>query len=362
MPVGHHCHCRPFHTLFPSTQLLGASLTASPRRLRRVRVRSLSHITTARTPPGTASRHPNSGNRDPVWLPYAVYCNSCPTNAEQIEVETDYSARVRVLKQKLELLGINCHDFVTPGKYHHLFCPKCNGGQSMVRSLSLHILQDAGLAMWRCFHTECGWAGQAFADIGAACNDITGKVKSFGQMSEESLGLEPLGAKLIAYFGERMISEKTLQRNAVMQMANDKNVIAFTYRQNGLLVGCKYRTIGKKFWQVEGEIDKLSLEEAGLCNCVSVPGGAPGKVSDKEVPSFEKDTGYQYLWNCKENLDKVSRITLATDGDASGQALAEELARRLGKDRCWQVQWPKRPNSSCFKDANELRAEFNPHP
>lgn len=79
MPVGHHCLCRPFHTLFPSKQLLGASLTASPRRLRRVRVRSLSHITTARTPPGTASRHPNSGNRDPVWLPYAVYCNSCPS-------------------------------------------------------------------------------------------------------------------------------------------------------------------------------------------------------------------------------------------------------------------------------------------
>jgi len=29
-----------------------------------------------------------------------------------------------------------------------------------------------------------------------------------------------------------------------------QNVIAFTYRQNGLLVGCKYRTIEKRFWQV----------------------------------------------------------------------------------------------------------------
>lgn len=51
--------------------------------------------------------------------------------------------------------------------------------------------------------------------------------------------------------------------------------------------------------QVEGEIDKLSLEEAGLCNCVSVPGGAPGKVSDKEVPSFEKVcTGTTYFVDC----------------------------------------------------------------
>ncbi|GMN20035.1 hypothetical protein TIFTF001_047033 [Ficus carica] len=32
--------------------------------------------------------------------------------------------------------------------------------------------------------------------------------------------------------------------------------------------------------RVEGELDKLSVEEAGFQNCVSVPGGAPGKVSD----------------------------------------------------------------------------------
>jgi twinkle protein len=32
---------------------------------------------------------------------------------------------------------------------------------------------------------------------------------------------------------------------------------------------------------VEGEIDKLSMEEAGYRNCVSVPDGAPPKVSSK---------------------------------------------------------------------------------
>jgi twinkle protein len=34
-------------------------------------------------------------------------------------------------------------------------------------------------------------------------------------------------------------------------------------------------------WQVEGEIDKLSMEEAGFPNCVSVPDGAPPRVSNK---------------------------------------------------------------------------------
>lgn len=82
-------------------------------------------------------------------------------------------------------------------------------------------------------------------------------------------------------------------------------------RRNGVLVNCKYRSlINKKFWQekgaekilyglddikesneiiiVEGEIDKLSMEQAGLTNSVSVPGGAPQKVSTKELPSLDK--------------------------------------------------------------------------
>uniref|UniRef100_A0A2N9ITH4 Toprim domain-containing protein n=1 Tax=Fagus sylvatica TaxID=28930 RepID=A0A2N9ITH4_FAGSY len=382
MAVIHHCLYRPL-----------ASTTFWPNRLGRVWPLSFSHTHNNTTPP------PSS----PPYQP-----NTSTRISSQIGVAIDDSDKVRLLKHKMELLDIKCDDFVTPGRYHHLYCPKCKGGQSMVRSLSLHIIQDGGFAMWRCFHTECGWAGQVFADGRAAYNGVGKKVNSSGQISEESLGLEPLGAKvvwlkvhlskseivpvaevdgvleladifcciLITYFAERMISAKTLRRNAVMQLAADKNVIAFTYRQNGLLVGCKYRTIKKRFWQekgtekmlygiddindvaeiiiVEGEIDKLSLEEAGFCNCVSVPAGAPEKVSTKELPSVQKDLAYQYLWNCKENLDKVSRIILATDGDISGQALAEELARRLGKDRCWQVRWPKKDDSCCFKDANEV--------
>lgn len=35
-------------------------------------------------------------------------------------------------------------------------------------------------------------------------------------------------------------------------------------------------------------MDKLSMEEAGFRNCVSVPDGAPASVSEKELPSEEK--------------------------------------------------------------------------
>ncbi|XP_034698301.1 primase homolog protein-like isoform X1 [Vitis riparia] len=304
--------------------------------------------------------------------------STIPVRLDQPEDGSSDLDKLRVLRQKIEVSGITLDDSCVPGRYHHLICPKCNGGQLMERSLSLHITQDRNFAMWRCFRSTCGWAGRVLLESSAAYSEVTNN-----WMTVDSLGLEPLGDKLIAYFGERMISEKTLYRNAVMQLSGNQSgqliimsVIAFTYRQNGLLVGCKYRSMGKRFWQekgtekilyglddiqeaneiiiVEGELDKLSVEEAGFCNCVSVPGGAPQKVSAKELPSLDKDTAYHYLWNCKEYLDKASRIILATDGDSPGQALAEELARRLGKERCWRVSWPKKEDSSCFKDANEV--------
>ncbi|XP_048323401.2 primase homolog protein isoform X4 [Ziziphus jujuba] len=253
-----------------------------------------------------------------------------------------------VLKQKMELLGIICTHSCVPGHYYNLLCPKCKGGQSMERSLSLHIEQNGDFAMWRCFRFDCGWAGRAFADDQATRDGVHKKVTSTGNMTEKSLGLVPLDDKAIAYFRERMISEETLHRNGVMRLLGDKE-----RGTEKVLYGLDDIVDADEIIIVEGELDKLSMEEAGFRNCVSVPAGAPTKVSNK-LPSSSKDTAYQYLQNCKTYLDKVSRIILATDGDAPGQALAEELARRLGKDRCWQVRWPEKDEYSCFKDANEV--------
>ncbi|XP_050369847.1 primase homolog protein-like [Argentina anserina] len=305
-----------------------------------------------------------------------------PAKVEQHEEQSIDVPKVEVLKQKLELLGINCDSSCVPGHYSNVLCPKCNGGKSLERSLSLYIVEKGDLARWRCFRTDCNWADKVFLEGKAGHDEVKNKIEfqPFRQMTVEGLRLVPIGEKITAYFSERHISQKTLWRNAVMKLSNDvqrskEDVIAFTYRHNGIIVGCKYRTLDKRFWTergskkilygiddingateiiiVEGEIDKLSMEEAGFFNCVSAPGGGAGKNSPI-LPSAEKDTTFQYLWNCKHELDKVSRIILATDNDATGQALARALARRLGTDRCWQVSWPKKDESSCFKDANEV--------
>ncbi|KAB1210459.1 hypothetical protein CJ030_MR6G010755 [Morella rubra] len=286
---------------------------------------------------------------------------------------------MKILKQKLEEIGIDS-ELCTPGQYNHLLCPMCKGGDSEEKTLSLFVTEEGGAALWMCFRAKCGWKGSTKAigsnSLPGSFNEIP-KSRNRRQITAQNLQLEPLCGELVAYFAERSISRETLKRNAVMQKrTGDQVAIAFTYRRDGILVSCKYRDINKKFWQeadtdkifyglddikgksdiiiVEGEMDKLAMEEAGFRNCVSVPDGAPPSVSKKELPPEEKDTKYQYLWNCKEYLQEASRIIIATDGDPPGQALAEELARRLGRERCWRVSWPKKNQVQHFKDANEV--------
>ncbi|KAL8508285.1 hypothetical protein ACS0TY_018756 [Phlomoides rotata] len=297
--------------------------------------------------------------------------------------------QLMILKQKLQELGIDGSK-CTPGQHSGLICPSCKGGEKHETSLSLNISEDGGVAVWTCFRAKCGWSGKtrAFADVKstyATMSKITKVKKTIRVISEESLELEPLGNELRAYFAERMISEETLRRNGVMQKKAGpvQIAIAFPYRRNGELVSCKYRDSTKRFWQeastekifyglddiegasdviiVEGEMDKLAMEEAGFKNCVSVPDGAPPKASNKELPSEEEDTKYQYLWNCKDYTAKASRIILATDADPPGQALAEELARRFGRERCWRVKWPKKNDTEFFKDANEVLMYMGPN-
>ncbi|XP_023000969.1 twinkle homolog protein, chloroplastic/mitochondrial [Cucurbita maxima] len=294
--------------------------------------------------------------------------------------------RLNILKKKLQELDIDA-EFCVPGQTNHLLCPMCKGGDSGERALSLRISEDGGAAVWMCFRAKCGWKGRtlAFAD-GRPSHQSSGQLtlkQKKRKITVESLQLEPLCDELVAYFAERLISKDTLLRNSVMQKRSNNQIsIAFTYKRRGALISCKYRDVNKKFWQeantekifyglddidgasdiiiVEGEIDKLSMAEAGFHNCVSVPDGAPPSASQKDVPPVDQDTKYQYLWNCKDYLSKASRIILATDGDPPGQALAEEIARRVGRERCWRVKWPKKNEANHFKDANEVLMYLGP--
>jgi len=145
--------------------------------------------------------------------------------------------------------------------------------------------------------------------------------------------------------------------------------VGFPYYRGGALTAAKYRSIeDKDFIQdaggahdlfgidnvdpakpliiVEGEIDALTLIECGVENAVSVPGGAPLKVSDGKIHPSE-DKRFAFIWNAHEIIQAVPSVIIATDNDTPGQALAEELARRIGKDKCKLVKL-------IHKDLNDL--------
>jgi twinkle protein len=178
------------------------------------------------------------------------------------------------------------------------------------------------------------------------------------------------------WLASRGISKETADKMGLFaadrwfnRLDKKSDAIGFPYYRDGALIAAKYRSFpekdftqdqggahdffaldkvekGKPLIIVEGEIDCLTLIEAGIQNVVSVPSGAPIKVADgKVLPSEDKK--FSYVWNAREIIDAAPYIILATDQDPPGQALAEELARRIGKEKCRIAKFNK-------KDLNEV--------
>jgi twinkle protein len=61
---------------------------------------------------------------------------------------------------------------------------------------------------------------------------------------------------------------------------------------------------------VEGEMDKLALNEAGFDNVLSVPDGAPQRAKEGNLPPPDRDVKYSYLWNCRGVAITPSLITI----------------------------------------------------
>eukprot|EP00884_Botryococcus_braunii_P004140 jgi/Botrbrau1/13727/Bobra.0356s0007.1 len=280
----------------------------------------------------------------------------------------------RTLRDLLQEEGITAQQYF-PGE-HRLLCSRCHGGSTGEKSMALFIDPSGGVAKWLCHRATCGWTGMVnikspgqARQNGVAPGRVNTRQSSEVRPSKPQVEFTPLSPEALNFFSNRGISVETLQRNRIAMARafcpsrrKYEDAIAFPYYRGEELVNVKYRFVGaKEFSQVkgaekvlyglddvqgldeiivvEGEMDKLALEEAGFTNVVSVPDGAPAQVREGSLPSQEQDKKFAYLWNSRQVLDGAGRIILATDSDAPGQALAEELARRLGRERCWRVRW-----------------------
>lgn len=184
------------------------------------------------------------------------------------------------------------------------FCPYCGGGHSKDKeSFSINLNTGA----FKCFRSTCGKQGhfvQAARDFGYKL-DFEPTEKQYKQLPQKRIEVRD---SAVEYMKSRSISEAVCRAYRITSQKNKQDILVLPfYDENGELVTVKYRntkfvkgkTNGSKEWFerdtkpilfgmdkatdfekpliiTEGQIDALSLVEAGFPNAVSVPTGANG--------------------------------------------------------------------------------------
>lgn len=269
----------------------------------------------------------------------------------------DYEAAIRQMAKD-----------TTADQRHH--CPACHETRRNKHDRELSIKLDGNSILYNCWH--CSLSGKIPLHeprfIPAPKADPVFDV--IPVISPRSL---LAGNPMINYLATRGITRSVATDAGILYEESHlvggkyQRVIGFPYLKDGKPYAIKWRGIDDKafsqtgaaqtLWGIEriqkgqplviceGEIDALSMWQAGV-PAVSVPNGAPQKVSASSPKA--DDRKYLYLQDLEAILDGIPKVIVATDGDVQGEALGEELARRLGRGKCWKVRWPE----GC-KDAND---------
>jgi twinkle protein len=217
------------------------------------------------------------------------------------------------------------------------FCPKCHNERKNKTDRELSV--DLVRGLFNCHHCEFKGSAAEFQK--------REYVKPLPRLEKVSL-------KTIEFFESRGISNNTLLRMQITeakefmpQFEKECQVICFNYFRGEELVNIKFRGPQKSFKMakdaelvfynlneiqdqseaiiVEGEIDLLSMIEAGIYNVVSVPNGA-SKGSQK----------LEYLDNCWQYFEGKEKVVICTDNDEAGRergfAALDLGERQVGPD------------------------------
>lgn len=255
---------------------------------------------------------------------------------------------------------------------HKCVCPICSPHRKKKRERTLSLKVDGDAIVYNCWHCDASGIVSVEERIPQFNRPRKALVKPIKKEEWTDLSTSTLD-----WLKKRGISEETAKKanvksakHYISSLQKETECVVFPYIQDGKPYAAKIRAIEDKgfscqgapasFFNVdkvelnddliicEGEMDALSFMEVGFTSVVSVPNGAVMKVSDGKIDPRE-DNKFKFLWEAKKKIDRSSRIIIATDNDSAGHAMAEEIARRIGKDRCWKVEYPE----DC-KDANDV--------
>jgi twinkle protein len=274
-------------------------------------------------------------------------------------------------------------------------CPQCSAGRKKKTEPCLSVNINEG--SYNCFN--CKWQGNVRSFVPRET------IKKFEKPSQDMLKSIDLNEKIKKFFSDRAISEETLKKFFIhgkeewLPQTNKKGrCIVFPYIRNNEIVNAKYRDGNKNFKLVkgaeliffgmqtlegrrcaiivEGEIDALSAYEAGFGQDYEPICNSDGEVIEHELGRFAVlsvpngasagNNRLEYLDNSAEYLAEIEEFVIATDNDAPGQALRDELIRRFGAEKCRTVRWDilkshqTNGNGPNFKpkDFNEVLVHF----
>ena len=270
--------------------------------------------------------------------------------------------------KKLEEKGINIADRdYTKEDPQKMFCPKCK------KDRKKHKNNKPLAVYWKDCYAKCFNCGDCFF-FGKTQKLNDGQPPDMQPMKQKSKDYkkpgklaneEPLDNNMRRWFEDRGIPVEVAESEGVFkasrkmpQTGKVESCIVFPYTVEGELANRKYRDGAKNFmlesgaklvpWRsdsirdtaeciiTEGEMDALSVLVAGYDNVVSVPNGAQKNLT--------------YLDDFIEtHFENKTRIYIASDTDAKGLELRNELVRRVGEEKCRIGTY----GEGC-KDANEL--------
>lgn len=285
----------------------------------------------------------------------------------------------RISEETIHLIRGMAIDNPGLDRRHH--CPECHSTRKNKHDKTFSIRMEGAGILFNCWH--CQFSGAIPAqDNRAKTYSPAPPVVPVPSPTEVEL---EMAYQWLAHRGITRSTAESVGILAGMQFIKGemRHAIGFPYGDKANPSAVKWRaTAAKAFTQTgaaksqslwlaermkegdplvitEGEMDALALLQVGI-HAVSVPNGAiavpgeviravmPGGRVKPVAPEESVDVKFSYLWQAKNLIDRAPRIVVAVDGDYPGNALGEEIARRIGRAKCWQALWP----DGC-KDAND---------
>ena len=254
------------------------------------------------------------------------------------------------------------------------YCPYCRGGDHNDRN-TFSISLETG--QFKCLRGSCNKQGGFITlarDFGFKLDfgSFTPITKPIRKLPQKPVNEIVVRDKAVEYLKSRGISENIAKKYGITTQKDNDSIICFPfYDWNGELIMIKYRntlykkgvTKGCKEWTskdtkqmlfgiqgvnfendtlviTEGQLDSLSLTQAGITNAVSVPNGK---------------NAFEWINTCWDFLGRFKEIIVFGDCEGGNISLVDEISKRLKRHKLKVIRTADYQGE---KDANDILRKY----